>query len=150
MKLENEGAVYWINVALSLVIGCVFIYAGVLKIPNPLQFADNVASYEILPNALVSPFALSLPFLEILAGLLLVTGIQWRVGALAISALAAVFCFAIVYALARGIVIDCGCFGSDGIPSKTQMWLDLGRDILLFIGALVVYIIGSLPVREKS
>jgi hypothetical protein len=49
-----------------------------------------------------------------------------------------IFCAAIASALARGLVIDCGCFGAS-IPSRERMWLDLGRDLLLVAAAATVY-----------
>jgi putative oxidoreductase len=131
---------WWIELAIRLVVGGVFIYAGVIKLPEPIHFADNIASFRILPPVLVNPLALSLPWFEILAGALLISGFARRVGALALLLVTSIYCAAIAYALARGLVIDCGCFGGGGIPSATKMRLDLARDMLLFAGTLVVYL----------
>lgn len=123
---------------LGLVVGGAFVYAGWVGFSDPLQLADSVASFRILPTMLVIPFALSLPMFEIIAGLLTIAGPPRRSAALGLAIMTAIFCVAIASALARGLVIDCGCFGAS-IPSRERMWLDLGRDALLLAGALAVY-----------
>jgi uncharacterized membrane protein YphA (DoxX/SURF4 family) len=134
--------------AVSLALAAVFIYAGVDKLRDPLQFADNIAGFAILPVTLINLLALSLPLFEIAAGLALLWTTSRRVGALAISILSVVFFIALSSALLRGLTLDCGCFGV-GAPSRQRMWLELGLDVLLFAGALSVYLhsIGAEPTR---
>lgn len=130
----------WFYLVIRIALGAAFIYAGAIKVTDPLQFADNVASFELVPNVLVSPFALSLPIFEMITGLLLVIGLLWRQAAsLGIVILCGVFTVAVASALARGLTIDCGCFGPSE-PSRAKMWLDLARDIVLFLAALMVYL----------
>jgi putative oxidoreductase len=129
---------YWLDFAIRLVVGGVFIYAGVLKIGDPLQFGDKVASFEILPNAMVNSLALGLPVFEILCGVLLIVALLRRPAALAILIVSGIFLIAIVTALARGLTIDCGCFGT-GTPTRARMWMDLGRDFAIFLGVLFTY-----------
>jgi putative oxidoreductase len=121
---------------LRLIIGVAFIYAGWIKASDPIGFADSVHSFEILPNALISPFALALPIYEIAAGALIVAGWPKRIGALALLLLTAVFCVALISALARGLTINCGCFGS---ASTTNPWIDLARDVLIIAGCVILY-----------
>jgi putative oxidoreductase len=132
----------WLVLALRLGLGAAFIYAGVIKLRDPSEFAINVASFSILPNLLISPMALALPPFEIITGALLIIGIARRPAALGIALLSAVFLIAIAAALARGLTIDCGCFGT-GTPSRASMWLDFGRDVLLLAAALIVYRFGD-------
>ena len=134
--------VKWLVVLLRMGLGAAFVYAGVIKIQDPSEFAINVASFGILPNALISPMALTLPPFEIITGGLLIIGVARRPAALGIAFLSAVFLVAIAAALARGLTIDCGCFGS-GTPSRARMWLDLGRDGVLLAAALTVYLFGN-------
>jgi putative oxidoreductase len=132
----------WIVLAIRVAIGAAFIYAGVIKIQDPSELAITVASFQILPNILISPLALTLPPFEIISGVLLAIGIWRRPAALGIVLISGVFLVAIAVALARGLTIDCGCFGT-GTPSRAKMWLDLGRDILLLGGALIAYRYGN-------
>jgi putative oxidoreductase len=137
--------------AVSLALAAVFIYAGVDKLRDPLQFADNIAGFAILPVALINLLALSLPLFEIAAGLALLWSTSRRVGALAISILSVVFFIALSSALLRGLTLDCGCFGV-GAPSRQRMWLELALDAVLFAGAVWVHLrsIGSEPRRPVA
>jgi putative oxidoreductase len=130
-----------LELLLRIVIGAVFVYAGWAKIFEPEPLADSIASFQILPRMLIVPLALSLPPFEMLSGALLIVGWPRRIAALAIVIVTAVFLVALLSAVARGITIDCGCFGqaAAGVPTAMRMWLDLGRDLLLLFGAVVLY-----------
>jgi putative oxidoreductase len=128
----------WLVLAIRIALGAAFVYAGSIKIQDPSELAITVASFQILPNLLISPLALALPPFEIICGVLLILGLWRRPAALGITLLLAIFLIAIAAALARGLTIDCGCFGT-GTPSRAKMWLDLGRDILLLGAALISY-----------
>ena len=125
--------------ALSLGLAAVFIYAGVEKMGDSLQFADSIAAFGILPAALISLFALSLPPFEIACALLLLWPPTRRVGALAIALISVVFFSALLSALARGLTLDCGCFGI-GAPSRPRMWVELGLNVVLAGGSLLIYL----------
>jgi putative oxidoreductase len=127
------------KLAVSIVLAAVFIYAGVDKIRDPAQFADSVAAFAILPNALVTPMALGLPLFEVLCGLIVLTPPSRRVGALALTLATAMFIVALVSALARGLTLDCGCFGA-GAPSRPRMWVESILDVALFAGAMWLYL----------
>lgn len=130
--------VKWLVLAIRIALGAAFVCAGAIKIQDPSELAITVASFRILPNLLISPLALALPPFEIICGALLIVGIWRRPAAFGITLLLMIFLIAIAAALARGLTIDCGCFGT-GTPSRAKMWLDLGRDILLLGGALITY-----------
>ncbi len=134
--------------AARIAVGVVFVAAGAAKLGDPASFADSIASFRLLPGVLVSALALGLPPFEILSGLLLAIG--WRRSAAALSVLIAtgLFAAALVSALARGLIIDCGCFGS-GAPSAGRMWLDLLRDLALFAITAAVYA-DSLPRHRRA
>jgi len=141
--------VKWLALAIRIAIGAAFVYAGIIKLQDPSEFAINIASFQILPNFLISPMALALPPFEIICGALLIAGVWRRAAALGIVVLLTVFLIAIAAALARGLTIDCGCFGT-GTPSRAKMWLDLGRDALLLGGALIAYGYSGHPPARTS
>jgi len=126
-------------VAFSLGLAAVFIYAGVEKMGDALQFADSIAAFAILPAAFISLLALSLPPFEIACGLLLLWPSTRRVAALAIALISVVFFSALLSALARGLTLDCGCFGI-GAPSRPRMWIELGLNVVLAGGSLLIYL----------
>ena len=138
MSLRSILERRWIQSGLALIVGGVFVYAGWVGFSDPLQLADNVASFRVLPSLAVVPFALSMPMFEMVAGSLTIIGLKRGSAVLGLAIMTAIFCVAIASALARGLVIDCGCFGAS-VPSRERMWLDLGRDLLLLMGTIVVY-----------
>jgi len=131
-----------LDVAIRIVLAAVFVYAGYLKIIDPLPLADSIASFKMLPLRLVNPMALGLPVFEIAAGILLLIGWPRRVAALALVIVTAVFAVAMLSALARGISVDCGCFGTGGGSSILTMRLHLARDLLILAGAAISYRLG--------
>ncbi len=129
----------WVRRGLSLVVGGAFLYAGAIKIGAPQSLADTAAEFGILPNFAIVTFALGLPVFEILAGLLLVSGWGSRIGALAVGIAIVFYVAAICYALARGLTINCGCFGA-APATRAGMWLDLARDLGILAAAAALYL----------
>jgi uncharacterized membrane protein YphA (DoxX/SURF4 family) len=127
----------WLLLALRIGIGVMFIYAGTVKMFGPQLFADSIASFKLLPNAFISLLALGLPPFEIAAGALLLAGSRKRMAGLAILLLCSIFILALGQAAARGLEVDCGCFGS-GPPSLLKTWLAFSRDI--FLGGIMWFI----------
>jgi uncharacterized membrane protein YphA (DoxX/SURF4 family) len=132
--LENR----WFLLVLRLALGGVFLYAGSTKVTNPQAFADSIATFSMLPPQLINIVALGLPPFEILLGLMLISGWKARAASLALAGLAIVFGIALGQAIARGLSVDCGCFGS-GEPSVLKTWLSLGRAGLLFLAGAWLY-----------
>jgi uncharacterized membrane protein YphA (DoxX/SURF4 family) len=119
------------------VIGTVFIYAGWLKVQDPAGFADGVGSFAILPKWSIAAFVLALPIFEILAGTLLIIGRPRRIGALALTLLTSTFCIALMWAIARGLKVNCGCFGPS--VSAVDSSIDLARDLAILLGCCFLY-----------
>jgi len=134
--------------AVSIAVAAVFIYAGIDKIRDPLQFADSTAAFAILPAVLINLLALGLPPFEVACGVLLLAPPTRRVAALAVAVISVMFFTALGSTLLRGLTLDCGCFGV-GAPSRPRMWLELALDVALFSIALFVYLrsINSLSAR---
>jgi putative oxidoreductase len=108
LRLQTSN-IFWR--ILDLIVGGIFIYAGVLKMLSPVRFASDIDNYKILPWTIGVALAFYLPWLEILCGVALVLRLLYR-GALSIlTALILVFTFATVAAKVRGLDITCGCFG---------------------------------------
>jgi uncharacterized membrane protein YphA (DoxX/SURF4 family) len=128
----------WFLLVVRIAIGAVFIYAGISKFLSPQQFADSIASFQLLPDILINLLALGLPPTEILAGLMMISGWHWRSANLAILGLTLIFAVALAQGLARGLQVDCGCFGS-GKPSTFKTWASLGRDMILIVAASWTY-----------
>jgi putative oxidoreductase len=114
-----------VSVALALT----FLAAGLPKLlAEPAEFAQTIRNYRFLPETLINWAAVTLPWLETLAGLALLTGVLRRSAALVTAVLAMVFMAALLSAMQRGLRIDCGCFGaagSAGLVSGTHVALDL-------------------------
>ena len=123
-----------------IVLGGIFIYASLDKIAHPAEFANAIGNYHVLPFGLENLLALTLPWLELLAGVALITGVMIDGAAIMVIIMNIIFIFAISQALARGISIECGCFsvtteGGDNIGLQTVI-----RDIgYLIMGFIVLY-----------
>lgn len=121
-----------------LVVGGVWIVAGALKLPDPAQSVTAVRAYDLLPEALVKPVGYLLPGLEIVIGLCLVLGLLTRWAAVASAILFVLFIVGIASAWARGISIDCGCFGGGGFDPDAQSKYpgEIARDAVLLLASL--------------
>lgn len=123
-----------------LILAVTFLYAGVLKILDTEAFAGSIASFKLLPESWSNLLAFALPPFEIICGILVLLPRRYaRVGALGIGLISVIFLVALLVAVARGIPVDCGCFGSKGPSSSAAIWLAVGRDVALSALAVVVY-----------
>lgn len=121
----------WFGLVARLVTGGVWIVAGALKLPHPDESVRAVRAYDLLPEAIVPAVGHLLPVLEVVIGLCLVLGVVVR-GTSVVSALLFVaFIIGIASAWARGMSIDCGCFGGGGeIPDAAAKYPgEIARDV---------------------
>ena len=130
----------------DLIIGGVFIYAGVIKALDPIVFANDIDNYKILPWAIGVRLAFYLPWLEILCGLALIARRLYLGGLSILTALISVFIVATVAAKVRGLDITCGCFGhaSKNWGFTTHLALDL-----VLLGGLL-FLVRKSPGRWKT
>jgi len=119
-----------------LLLGAVFVYAGLLKALDVTAFAGQVAAYQLLPYQWNYVAAAALPCVEILAGGLLIAGIRVRAAALTIAGLTALFIILLLSVLTRGLEIDCGCFGPQVQSTPLQALL---RNLILLAMAHFVF-----------
>lgn len=124
---------------LRLVLGFVFIYAGAEKISDPTGFSISISNYKLLPVYMVNFFAITLPWIEITAGIMLVFGVAVKENAFIINVMLLVFIVAISISLARGLSIDCGCFGK-GDQIGIQKLIE---NTLMFLAGLMLIIYDS-------
>ena len=102
----------------------------------PREFAETIASYQLVPFWAVNLMALVMPWAELVSGILMVLGVRTKSAAAAIGGMLVMFSLAILITLLRGIPIGCGCFTSVEEPLG---WGTLGRDLVWLIMALHVY-----------
>lgn len=123
---------------MHLVFGGVFVYAGVSKAWNPQAFLDDVRSFDLLGDPWAAWLAMGLPWLEIFAGLAVITGVLRRGGLLVLNGALVGFLGAIALSWYRGIDIRCGCFGSAEASSN---YVELiVRDVLLLALGLWLFL----------
>jgi uncharacterized membrane protein YphA (DoxX/SURF4 family) len=131
----------WLPLAARLILGGVWLWAGGAKATDLAASVRAVRAYQLLPDGLATVVGAGLPWLEIVLGLLLITGVAVRFGSIFSAALLVVFLIGIVSAAARGLRIDCGCFGSGGEldpDQSTAYTLEIIRDSALLLVALAL------------
>ncbi len=133
----------WIGVLARLVVGGVWLVAGALKLPDPAENVRAVRAYRLLPESVVPLVGHALPVLEILVGACLLVGLLVRANAVLSGVLLLAFLVGISSAWARGMSIECGCFGGGGGPAENARaaypW-ELARDFgLLVLSGWLVY-----------
>jgi putative oxidoreductase len=139
VKIQFENRFQqWSYLISRVLLGAIFIYAAIVKMDSPQDFADSIAAYHILPFSVINLLALGIPFFELVCGLLVFTGFFLRVGVLGILLILAVFTGAIGIALLRGLSIDCGCFGARSWLDSSA-WVGFLRDAILLGLAAYVY-----------
>ena len=136
----------FITLLCRLLLGGVLLVAGGLKAFKPSESAGAVAAYKILPTDIAHLIGYALPWLEVALGILLIIGLTTRLAAIAGTAVMIIFIAAIISVWARGILIDCGCFGGGGEidPSKVaearQAYLiEILRDLGLALSGIYLY-----------
>jgi uncharacterized membrane protein YphA (DoxX/SURF4 family) len=122
---------------LRVALGLVFIVASLDKIQNPEAFASTIANYRFLPYKTINGVAIVLPWLEAVAGTLLVFGVWVRANTLIICCLLVAFSIAIAQALGRGLDISCGCFNTNPVAEKMSLWTLIWDLIWLCWGGLL-------------
>ncbi|MGA2041625.1 MAG: MauE/DoxX family redox-associated membrane protein [Bryobacteraceae bacterium] len=135
-----------IALVLRIALGAIFVYAAWTKLRTPWElFAMSIDSYQLLPLKVVELVARTLPWFELAVGLLLIAGFWLRSAAAAITLLLAVFFGLMVRAYARGMEINCGCFGANDVIS----WKTLLRDGSMLAAALTLTALAFLNRRKE-
>lgn len=122
----------------QIVTGLLFLWAGLAKIGDLTAFAEQLHNYRIVPIWTENLLAMTVPWIEVVAGLALVVGVRARSGAVLATAMLAVFTVAVAAAWARGLDFECGCFGkaSAGRIGAQKLLENLGMLALAGAGTL--------------
>ncbi|MCZ7604386.1 MAG: MauE/DoxX family redox-associated membrane protein [Melioribacteraceae bacterium] len=94
-------------------IGYIFILAGIEKIADPSGFSESIENYQLLPNIFINFFAIALPWIEVVCGILLIFNKHVKENSFIFISLMSAFTIMIFIAVLRGLDIDCGCFGTN-------------------------------------
>ena len=131
----------WLTLLSRLILGGVLLVAGGLKVGTPQKSAMSVRAYEVLPIDIANFFGYVLPWFEVAVGLLLIAGAAVKICAVMGGVTMFIFIIAISQAWARGLSIDCGCFGGGGAidPSETKYLSEIIRDIAFLALAVFLY-----------
>ena len=136
----------WLQWVFRLILGGVFVGYASDKIVDPEGFADSIGNYDMVPFWAVNAMALTLPWIEVLAGVVLITG-PWRREAAGLCAvMLVVFMIAIGTAMARGLNINCGCSGSGAMVG----WKKLGEDFALLAVSGILMLAKPAPRAKES
>jgi len=130
----------WVGLLARLVTGGVWIAAGAAKLLDPAESVAAVRAYQLLPGNLAEPVGQLLPVVEIVVGVTLVVGLLTRGAAVVSALLFTAFIIGIASVWARGISIDCGCFGGGGYDADATSkypW-EIARDAVLLLASLFI------------
>ncbi|MFU8876276.1 MauE/DoxX family redox-associated membrane protein [Micromonospora sp. SL4-19] len=127
----------WLGAAVRLGLAAVWLFAGGAKVGDLAASGRAVNAYQVMPYDLATVIGAALPFVELALGVLLLVGLATRLMAGVSTALLVVFIAGIASAWARGLAIDCGCFGSGGQLAAGQAPSYL-PEILRDLGFLVL------------
>lgn len=140
-------------IACRVLLAGVLLYAGIAKAGDPAGSIRAVKAYQILSSGLAEAVGAALPLVEIAVGVLLLVGVATRAAAAIAALLLIAFAGAIGSVWARGLRIDCGCFGGGGElgPGESPVYhLEILRGVVLLAAALFLIIRPRTPVSVDS
>jgi putative oxidoreductase len=136
----------YLALAFRLYIGAIFIYASMNKINYTAEFAETIASYQLVPFWAVNLLAVIMPWAELICGILLITGIKSKSATAILGGMLTIFSAAIFFSLLRNIPIGCGCFSS---VEETMSWTTLLRDVVWLAMSVHIYFFDSALQLDK-
>ena len=132
----------WLGVLARLVLGGVWLWAGLAKLPHPETSVSAVRAYQLLPTGMADTVGRVLPMVEVVLGACLVLGLLVRFTGVLSALLMVAFLIGIISVWSRGIEINCGCFGNGGPnpnASEKYPW-EIARDTgLLLVSLFLVW-----------
>jgi uncharacterized membrane protein YphA (DoxX/SURF4 family) len=127
----------WPYRIIRIVLACLFIYGGAVKLFAPKAFAATISTYNLLPEMFLPAVAIGLPLIETVAGLALIYNRSW--GLHLITGLLIMFVFVLGYGVLGDLNVDCGCFGAEELDKQAGLRAAFYRDMIL-IGLVVPYL----------
>lgn len=138
MNTKLYRTIAWL---LRIVLGGIFIYASLDKILHPAAFAEIIYNYQVLPGEIINVSAIVLPWLELVLGILLVFG-KFLPGASVLCALLlAAFWATLLFNLARGLDVHCGCFSTQSTDQAPMVWYVFRDTTFLAIGLALIVLV---------
>ncbi len=122
-----------------LIVGGVFVFAGVHKLLDPVSFAEDIANYQAFPHWTWNLAAAVVPVTEVLAGLAVLMGFKRRAATIVLGSLTLAFIGLILSVIIRDIDLACGCFG-EAAEASAVGWPLLFRDIALMVAIVAAYL----------
>ncbi|NJK33439.1 MAG: DoxX family membrane protein [Deltaproteobacteria bacterium] len=122
-----------------LIVGGVFVFAGVHKLLDPVSFAEDIANYQAFPYWTWNLAAAIVPVTEVLAGLAVLMGFKRRAAAIVLGSLTVAFMGLILSVIVRGIDLNCGCFG-EAAEASAVGWPLFLRDLGLLVAIVAAYL----------
>jgi uncharacterized membrane protein YphA (DoxX/SURF4 family) len=138
MSMKRKNILYLFSVAARVVLGAVFVYAGLIKLADPKAFAVSISQYDIVPQILLAPAAIGLPALELLAGLGLIMNIRGSLTV--IFSLLVLFVSVMGYGILNNLNVDCGCFSENDIKGFNSLRTAFYRDLIMIAMATYIYV----------
>jgi len=137
----------YLQLTVRFLVGALFLYAAVPDILDTMGFASSIYNYQLFPSSIIGMSAVFVPWLEVLVGLSLVSGVKARGASLLVSLLVVVFITLAAISTIRGLDIDCGCFSG---VERTADWLAIIEDLVLLGCALFIFFFDSARVSLAS
>jgi uncharacterized membrane protein YphA (DoxX/SURF4 family) len=134
----------WLHRVLGVALGAVFLYAAHAKILDPRPLVTIIWNYRVLPAGPINLMAIYMPWMELLVGIGLVTGVKRRAAALCSTGLLVAFMVALGINAVRGVNVACGCF-STSAEDVNNAWLLVLRDLPMLLAALVMLLLPPAP-----
>ena len=131
--MKRARVLDWLERLCRVGLGGMFVYSAWGKVMDPGLFASVVMKYELLPEATIGLFSLTLPMLEMLVGIAFIFTKWTREVALLATGMLVMFLGALTIAAIRGLEIDCGCFGVSSGGGRMELVLAIVRDLVLLV-----------------
>ena len=127
----------WLSILIRLVLGGIFVYAGLAKLMDVRGFAILISQYNLAPDWALGPLALGLPILELAAGVGLM--LDLRGGLPLVTALLVFFCLVLWFGVLQGLDVDCGCFSPQDQDAHDGLRHALLRDLIMLATVAYLY-----------
>jgi uncharacterized membrane protein YphA (DoxX/SURF4 family) len=144
--LFQRSLLFWVR----LLVGVIFIAASIDKILHPAAFAQMIYNYQILPDAFINVTAIVLPWVELVLGSLLVLGLWIPATVVLANLLLLAFFGSLLFNLARGLDIHCGCFSTSAQGNPLTSWYVIRDAVFLLMGGYLFYGVFMTRGREKG
>jgi uncharacterized membrane protein YphA (DoxX/SURF4 family) len=137
----------WLVLPLRLVLGGLFVFAGVMKVQDTQNFAFAVHGFKLLPQHLEILAAFTLPWIEIVAGAMLLLGLWTRASAGVIGLMTLAFLGGIISVIYREMDVKCSCFGKFEFPCAGAIgYCHVARNTVMIAMAAAIVLWGPGPI----